>query len=179
MKIKDSPRLQFELMTAKDSELMFSLDQDPEVMRFINGGILTSKQEILNVYIPRMESYTNPDEGWGIWKVALKLSKEFIGWILIRPMGFFSDSPEFDNIEFGWRFKRGSWGNGYATEAAANIKQALVDKGSLTRISAVAVEENSASINIMKKLGMKFVKKDIHRDPLGDQLVVFYQVEVK
>ena len=179
MKIKDSVRLQFELMTAKDSELMFRLDQDPEVMQFINGGKLTSKQEILNVYIPRMESYTNPDEGWGIWKVTLRQSKEFIGWILIRPMGFFSDSPEFSNLEIGWRFKRSSWGKGYATEAATSIKQVLVNKGALTVLSAVAVEENSASINIMKKLGMEFIKKDIHRDPIGDQLAVFYQVEVK
>lgn len=178
MKIKDSLRLQFELMTAKDWELMFALDQDPEVMRFINGGKLTSKQEIQEIYIPRMESYTNSEEGWGLWKVSLKQNNEFIGWILIRPMEFFSDKSEFDNLEIGWRFSRNSWGKGYATEAALNIKQSLVDKGILTKLSAIAIEENSASTNIMKKLGMNFIKKDIHRDPLGDQLVVFYQIEI-
>ena len=67
MKVKDSRRLHFELMTRKDSELMFELDQDPQVMQFINGGKLASLQDIEEVYIPRMESYTNADEGWGIW----------------------------------------------------------------------------------------------------------------
>ncbi len=178
MNVTDSPRLQFELMTRKDSELMFELDQDPEVMQFINDGKLTSRQDIEEVYIPRMESYTNPDEGWGIWKVSLKENNEFIGWILIRPMEFFSDHPQFNNLEIGWRFKRSCWGNGYATEAANNIKRALVDIGKIKTLSAIAIEENCASTNIMLKLGMRFVKKDVHCDPLGDQLVVFYQLDL-
>lgn len=178
MNIKSSLRLQFELMTVRDSELMYRLDQDPQVMKYINNGKLTSKQEIEQIYIPRMESYTNRDKGWGIWKVSVKDNNEFIGWILIRPMDFFTDAPEFDNLEIGWRFNRESWGQGYATEAATHIKQALVNKKSVNKLTAIAIEENKASINIMKKLGMKFVKKRIHRDPLGDQLVVFYQVEI-
>jgi len=178
MNIKNSLRLQFELMTVRDSELLYKLDQDPQVMKYINNGKLTSKQDIEQIYMTRMESYTNRDKGWGIWKVSVKEKNEFIGWILIRPMDFFSDAPEFDNLEIGWRFRRDSWGRGYATEAASHIKQALFSKKSLKKMTAIAIEENSASINIMKKLGMKFVKKDIHRDPLGDQLVVFYQMKI-
>lgn len=178
MLVKDSFRLQFELMSDKDSDLMYELDQDIEVMRFINGGKLTTRKEIKEVYIPRMKTYTNLDKGWGIWKVILKQNKEFIGWILIRPMDYFTDNPQFNNLEIGWRFKRANWGKGYATEAANCIKQALLKNNKLDKISAIAYEENQASINIMLKMGMKFVKKDIHQDPLGDQLVVFYQLEL-
>ncbi len=48
----------------------------------------------------------------------------------------------------------------------------------VTHVSAVAIEENLASIAIMKKLGMTFQHKSIHRDPLGDTEAVFYQKEV-
>ena len=46
-------------MTNEDGELLFQLDQDRDVMRFINGGKLTSMDEINDVFIPRMESYSN------------------------------------------------------------------------------------------------------------------------
>ncbi|WP_366509048.1 hypothetical protein [uncultured Paraglaciecola sp.] len=59
MNIVPSARLSYKLMTNEDGELLFQLDQDPDVMRFINGGKLTSMDEINDVFIPRMESYSN------------------------------------------------------------------------------------------------------------------------
>jgi len=178
MNIKNSERLNFEIMTADDAELMFQLDQDPEVMRFINGGILTSHEEIINVYLPRMATYTNLNKGWGIWKVCLEDSADFIGWVLVRPMHFFGDNPELDNLELGWRFSKDSWGKGYATESAAAIKQALIENGGIKKLSAIAVEGNTASVNIMKKLGMKYIKTYFHEDPIFSDMVVYYELEV-
>jgi len=179
MEISDSDRLCYELMTAKDAELMFQLDQDPEVMRYVTAGKLTTREEIAEVYIPRMESYTNPAKGWGLWKVSLIQDKLFIGWILVRPVNFFSPDPGLDNLELGWRFARESWGKGYATEAAVSVRQVLIEAGNCTQLSALAVEDNQASINIMLKLGMSYIKTDVHRDPLGNnEEVVYYQMDV-
>lgn len=176
MKIPNSNRLSYSLMTADDAELLFQLDQDPDVMRYINDGEPNSMQEIQEVYIPRMQSYTNAEKGWGIWKVVVKGSNQFIGWIIVRPMDFFSDSPQWDNLELGWRFIRSSWGKGYATEAAETIKQALIKNGNIKKLSAVAVKENAGSVNIMKKLGMLYIKTDVHHDLHGDNDVVFYEM---
>lgn len=178
MIIKNSNRLSYALMTCDDVDLLFQLDQDVEVMRFINGGVLTSMEEINQVYIPRMESYTNEKCGWGLWKVLIKNSGKFIGWILVRPMNFFSDSPEFDNLELGWRFSCECWGKGYATEAAESIKQALISKGNIKKLSAIAVEGNFASIKIMRKLDMKYIKTYFHEDPLFSEEVVYYEINV-
>jgi len=164
-------------MTAQDAELLYELDQSPDVMTYINGGNATSRADIQNISIPRMKSYTNVEQGWGLWKVSLLQNSEFIGWVLIRPMQFFSEKIELDNLELGWRFKRDSWGNGYATEAAEALKKALVEHGQVNKFTAIAMKNNQASINIMKKLGMKYLKKDIHKGPLGDQKIVFYQLE--
>lgn len=178
MKVQSSDRLSYELMGEQDAALLFKLDQDPEVMRYINGGKMTTMEEIIDTYIPRLLSYTNHDEGWGMWKVTLKENNDFLGWILIRPMEFFTDKPELDNLEIGWRFMRNSWGKGYATEAALSVKQAIIERGKATRLSAVADEDNVGSINIMRKLGMQYIKTDIHEDPLGDIDAVYYELKL-
>ena len=45
LQIPASTRLQYRLLDAHDSELLFELDQDEAVMRFINGGRKTSRAE--------------------------------------------------------------------------------------------------------------------------------------
>ncbi|MCF6225241.1 MAG: GNAT family N-acetyltransferase [Xanthomonadales bacterium] len=178
MLIEDSQRLSYALMTVDDSELMFQLDQDPQVMHYITGGKATSRKDIEEIFLPRLQSYTNLAKGWGLWKTMLKHEQSFLGWILVRPANYFSDKPQFNNLELGWRFKREAWGCGYATEAAVHILQALASAGSARRFSAIAVEDNSSSIKIMHKLGMKYVKTYTHKDPLGEEEVVYYQVDV-
>ena len=178
MKIKDSERLSYRLMNAGDRQFLFDLDQDEEVMRYINGGKLPTKAEVEDVYLPRLLSYTDPEKGWGMYQVCLKDDGQAIGWILVRPMDFFSDSPQWDNLELGWRFYRTTWGKGYATEAAIAIKNAFIEQKDIGKFTAIALEGNDASIKIMTKLGMHYVKTAIHEDPLGNEEVVYYEVSV-
>ncbi len=178
MVIPQSDRLSYVLMGAEDADLLFELDQDIEVMRYINGGKMTSREDIQQVFLPRMASYSNSEKGWGLWKVMLSESDEFIGWILVRPMDFFSEKPQWDNLELGWRFMQKAWGHGYATEAASAIMHKLSERGLAKQFSAIAMPGNQASIQIMKKLGMTYLKTDINKDPLGDVEVVYYQTSV-
>jgi len=68
VEVPNSSRLQYELMSVANApDLMFELDQDPEVMRFINGGKPTSREEIQDRFIPRLEKYRLPEKGWGLW----------------------------------------------------------------------------------------------------------------
>ena len=147
-------------------------------MQYLTGGKPTSLDIIRNVFIPRMLSYRNPQKGWGLWRVNISESQQFIGWILVRPMAFFSEQPEWQNLELGWRFKQSSWGKGYAFEAASAVKNALLDQGDISHLSAVALMENSASIKLMQKLGMTYLKTYLHQDPLGDHQAVYYQLKI-
>ncbi|BFM13377.1 GNAT family N-acetyltransferase [Simiduia litorea] len=174
-----SKRLTYALMDEADAELLFELDQDPEVMKYINGGTPNSRETIETVMVPRMLSYRNPLKGWGLWKVCVIETNQFIGWILVRPTDFFTDAPEWNNLELGWRFLQASWGKGYCTEAALHIANALSDCSEVKTLSAIALPDNVASISVMKKLGMRFVKTGLHRDPLGDSEVVYYQRQLR
>ncbi|ALT00002.1 GNAT family N-acetyltransferase [Lacimicrobium alkaliphilum] len=176
MQIQPSERLYYRLMNEHDGDLLFELDQDPAVMQYITYGKTTSRDEIKNTFIPRMLSYRNPQKGWGLWQVNIKQDDRFIGWILVRPMHFFNDNRDDQDIELGWRFKQAAWGKGYATEAARHIADAIVGHdANIHSISAIAMEDNHGSINIMRKLGMQFIKHDLHKDPLGDMEVVYYR----
>ncbi len=177
MKINNSARLSYQLMTANDAELLYQLDQDPEVMRFISDGKTSSRDTIKNILVPRMEKYHNPDKGWGIWQVNIIETNEYIGWVLVRPMNFFSDYPEFDNLELGWRFFRSSWGKGFASEAAAHIQNALAKDTNNKKFSAIADEKNLGSIGVMKNIGMSYIKTYLHIDPLFECQVAYYQIQ--
>ncbi|GIU53025.1 MULTISPECIES: GNAT family N-acetyltransferase [Shewanella] len=174
MTVISTSRLNISLMSLNDADLLFELDQDPAVMKYINGGRKTSRQEIEQVFIPRLASYLNPEKCWGLWKVFNK-EDNFMGWILIRPMDFFTDKPQFKNLEIGWRFKQTAWGKGFATESAKAVIEHIVKQHpDVIRFSAIADELNSASISIMKKLGMQYIETILHPDVEGDVDVVLY-----
>jgi RimJ/RimL family protein N-acetyltransferase len=177
MKINNSARLSYQLMTADDAELLYQLNQDPEVMRFISDGNPSSRETIDNVLVPRMQAYLNPNHGWGLWQVNITETNEYIGWVLVRPMNFFSDLPEFENLELGWRFFRSSWGKGYASEAAIQIKDGLAKNPDNKIFSAIADEDNLGSIGVMKNLGMSYIKTYLHIDPLFECKVAYYQIK--
>lgn len=179
MQITDSARLTYRLMGQDDAQALWELDQDPEVMHFINGGKPNSIETINEVFLPRMKAYTNEQNGWGLWQVSDKVTQGYLGWVLIRPMDFFSDAPRLQDLELGWRFFKKAWGKGYATEAAIAIKSGIVSQSDINYVSALAVEDNHGSINVMKKMGMDLVRKYIHKDPLGDFGAVHYQMSVK
>jgi len=165
-------------MGEEDAHALWQLDQDPEVMHFLNGGKPNSMDVIKETFIPRMAKYTDKHKGWGIWQVSDKNTNKYLGWVLARPMEFFTDSPNFEDLELGWRFFKETWGKGYATEAASAIKDALVAQGNINFVSALAVEENVASTQVMKKIGMSLVRKYRHLDPIGDFDAVHYQMPV-
>jgi len=178
MQIPDSERLTFRLMGAEDAQALWQIDQDPTVMKYLNGGTPSSMEQVNTVFLPRMEKYRDNVKGWGIWQVSDKESNEYLGWVLIRPMAFFTDSPNYKDLELGWRFFQKAWGKGYATEAAIAIKDAITANSDITHVSALAVADNLGSIGVMKKIGMSFVKAYLHKDPIGDFDAVHYQMSV-
>jgi len=173
-----SARLSYQLIDESDSEFLFQLDQDPDVMRYINGGVTTTREDIIDKFIPRLNAYKNAEKGLGLWKVSITETHQAIGWVLARPMEFFSDNPSWHDIELGWRFMQSSWGKGYASEAAKQVQQTLAKQSGNKFFSATALQDNAGSIAVMKKIGMQYVKSYIHSDSqLGDIAAVLYSME--
>jgi RimJ/RimL family protein N-acetyltransferase len=177
--LPSSTRLSYRLMSSADAPLWFELDQDPEVMRYLNDGKPSTWQEIQDFLVPRVVSFTDPAKGLGLWQVNDKSTDDYLGWVLARHYRFDDPAIERDNIELGWRFKRQSWGRGIATEAAQTLAALLRCDPSVRVLSALADPRNLGSIGVMKKLGMQFVEPRIHRTPLRDYPSVYYEMPAR
>lgn len=181
VEVPPSARLSYRLMDDSDADSLFELDQDEAVMRYINGGIRNSMQDILDRMLPRMNSYRDPATGFGLWQVTTRadyapLPNSYIGWVMIRPMDFFVGTPKTDDVELGWRFFQSSFGYGFATEAAKAVADAVTAANpAILYWSAIAMPDNKASTRVMEKLGLFYVKQGLHKDPLGDVEVVYYR----
>lgn len=177
--IPATTRLEFSLLAADDAELLFEVDQDEEVMRYLNGGKRTSMADIQGLMLPRMQKYRDPHRGFGIWQVRRLSDQAYLGWVLIRPMGFDTATPASDDLELGWRFKRDFWGQGYATEAARAVADAVLAAQPQVRfLSAITTPDNAGSIAVMRRLGMQFVKQYRHRDSFGELEAVLYRFKL-
>jgi RimJ/RimL family protein N-acetyltransferase len=63
-------------------------------------------------------------------------------------------------VDFGWRYSRHVWGQGYGGEAALAVLDYGLNVLGLTNLFAHAFVENVASIRIIEKLGFARVEHD-------------------
>jgi|TARA_B100000315_G_C14595769_1_gene599103 RimJ/RimL family protein N-acetyltransferase len=158
MIVLETERLILRAFEEDDFDLLVELDSDPEVMRFITDGHPRSPEETE----PRFKSrflipYENKPPGF--LAAIEKISKIFIGW-------FQFELPPSGNEggELGYRLKKEYWGKGYATEGSKALIQKGFDDWEVERVFARAMKANRASIRVMEKCGLTFVKN--YHEPL-------------
>lgn len=81
----ETERLIIRRFTMDDADLLFELDNDPVVMRYVNGGVSVSREEIVNETLPAFMSYYERFKGYGFWAAIEKQSGRFLGWFHFRP----------------------------------------------------------------------------------------------
>ncbi|MBO8185151.1 GNAT family N-acetyltransferase [Streptomyces spirodelae] len=150
----ETGRLALRPFTPDDVDRLLALDNDPEVMRFINGGRPTSRGAIVERTLPRL-LHDHPCFGTrGYWAAEARDSGVFVGWFEFRPLD--DDSPAV--VELGYRLSKAAWGRGCATEGA----RALIDKGfrelAVERVTANTMAVNRASRRVMEKCGLAFLR---------------------
>lgn len=133
---------------------------DPQVMRYITGGVPWTDEQIRNFVDRQIKLFA--ERGFCRWKLLRKSGGKLAGFCGV---GFWRDAPD---PEIGWWLERNSWGQGLATEAARAALAHAFQAAGHDRIISVARPENTASIRIMRKLGLKF-DRDFSSD--GLQLV--------
>ncbi|MEV6438505.1 GNAT family N-acetyltransferase [Streptomyces anulatus] len=150
----ETDRLVLRPVTDADAPGLLALDNDPAVMRYINGGRPTSPEDIRDRTLPRL-LHDHPCTGTrGFWAAREKDTGAFLGWFELRPL----DDHDPAVAELGYRLNRAAWGRGYATEGA----RALVDKGftdlGIQRVTANTMAVNTGSRRVMEKTGLTFLR---------------------
>lgn len=134
-------------LSKKDAVDFFNLNQDKEVLKF------TGDQPFENIQAS-IDFLTNYDqyEKYGVGRLAVidKSTLKFIGWCGLK---FSQEKKEYD---IGFRFYRNYWNKGFATETAKKCLEFGFDKLKINKIVGRAMKENTGSIKVLEKIGMKF-----------------------
>ncbi|MEY2243856.1 GNAT family N-acetyltransferase [Streptomyces sp. SAS_267] len=153
-----TPRLLLRRWYDDDLAPMADINADPEVMRWIGDGSVLD----LDATAEEIERWEDEwdEEGFGIFAVELLASGELAGFAGLSVPEYL---PEvLPAVEISWRFGSPFWGQGYASEAAhATLEFALQDRG-LDRVISVDRISNEASLNVVRKLGMKPERETVH-----------------
>ena len=148
-----TPRLILRRFTPEDSQLILRLNSDPEVVKYVHEPVLENEEQakdiIEKIILPQYEN------NLGRWAMHLISNNEFIGWCGLKLLA------ETSEIDLGYRFKKNAWGHGYATEAARDVLDYGSNQLNLKTIIAKAQVENLASINVLQKIGMQFLKEGL------------------
>lgn len=151
--IIETDRLLLREFTMNDGAIMLELNSDPVVTLYTGDpvkDIAHAEQVLANTILPQYALYNH-----GRWAVHTKPGLEFIGWCGLKAR------PERNEIDLGYRYMQSAWGKGYATEAAWASLRFGFDQLGLPRIVGRAMPQNTASIKVLEKLGMQFVREEI------------------
>ncbi len=151
--ILQTPRLILRQFTLDDAGLLLALNSNPEVLKYLHEPLLETEEQALyvlqNIILPQ---YKN---NLGRWAIHLKSTNEFIGWCGLKYLA------ELNEIDLGYRLMQQFWGNGYAFEAAEHTLQYGFTTLNLQTIVGRAHIENAASLKILEKTGMQYVKDEM------------------
>lgn len=158
----ETSRLTLRRFTGADVDNLVELDSDPEVMRYLNGGTPTPREEVRSRVLPAILGYYERYEAFGYWAAQERSTERFLGWFHFRP----GREPRDGEIELGYRLRRSAWGKGYATEGSrALIRKGFTELG-VERVVAETLTVNLASRRVMEKSGLTYVRT-FHREDLG------------
>lgn len=159
-------RLRLRAPNWDDLDNIHKLGSNSIVMRYISQG----KTQTLDEAKADLEKRINSSRGiFGYWVVEERDSGAFVGWLALKRL------DKTNDIEVGYRFLEKFWGKGYATEGSQELLKYAFQTLNLSRVVAIALEENRASTRVMEKLGMRFVKIATF---YGFQCV-YYEIEQK
>lgn len=151
--IFETSRLYLRQFTEADAPLLVQLNSNPEVLKYLHEPLLETEEQALhvlqNIILPQ---YKN---NLGRWAIHLKDTNEFIGWCGLK----YRD--ELDEIDLGYRLMQPFWGNGYAFEAARYSLDYGFNHLHIKTIVGRAHIENAASLKILEKTGMQYVKDEV------------------
>jgi [ribosomal protein S5]-alanine N-acetyltransferase len=147
--ILETPRLILRELTEDDARAVLILNSSPNVMRYLgNEALLFSPEEAIAMFRTRIfPAYAQ--HGMDRWAVVLRETNTLIGLCGLRYL------PRTSEYDLGYRYLESHWGKGYATECAGAVLEWGRAQLPGARIVGKAFLENTASIRVLEKIGMR------------------------
>jgi [ribosomal protein S5]-alanine N-acetyltransferase len=117
----------------------------PDVRRFLFDGEMLSAAEITEAVEDSERDFDR--SGYGLWLVRAKAGTDLVGTTGLRLL-------DDIGLEIFYSLEPGSWGKGYATEAARAVLDYALGPLGLPEVLAEVDEGNTASVAVIERLGM-------------------------
>lgn len=141
-------RLHLRKLTPVDAPFILELVNTAGWLKFIGDRNIHSLEDALN-YIERINS--NPNIKYRV--TVLNDTGNAIGLVT------FIKREYLDHPDIGFAFLPAFGKQGYATEASQVVLNDLLQQGIYTTILATTIPGNSASVHLLKKLGLRFSRQ--------------------
>ncbi|MDG4945866.1 GNAT family N-acetyltransferase [Weeksellaceae bacterium KMM 9713] len=148
--ILETERLYLREFNLQDSENFYNLNLNPNVIKYTGNSAFRNIEESKQ-FLTNYQDYKL--NGYGRWAVIDKTNNEFLGWCGLKY------DKDLDETDIGFRFFEEKWNKGYATESARACIEFGFEKLNLKTIIGRAMKENIASIKVLEKIGLQFVKE--------------------
>ena len=149
-------RLSLRPFADTDLEFVREVHTRPALMRFIPAAYTPDDNAARRILQRFMTLRDHPQQGFSL--VELRGGPDAgtpVALILVKPIPP-SGGGEPKDVEIGWRQAPAHCGNGYVTEAAQAVLEALLDAG-MPRVVAVTHPDNLPSQAVARHIGMERV----------------------
>jgi len=144
-RVVETERLLVREFVEDDAEAFYAFNSDPEVMRYTGEPPSESVEQVRQL----IRDYPDYREhGYGRWAVVYKPDDRVVGFNGLKYL------DELNEIDLGYRFRTDYWGRGIATESSLAIVRYGFETLGLDQIVGLVMPENTASIHVLKKIGM-------------------------
>jgi RimJ/RimL family protein N-acetyltransferase len=164
----ETHRLTLRRWTPEDSAAMDAIWRERDIWSALRPGIPFDPgagPQMLDRHVAHWRR-----NGFGLWAVSERPSREIIGWIGASHPAFV---PELaDCIEIGWTLRPPAWGRGIATEGGAAAIDAAFEHLDTDEVISLIHPTNARSIGVARRLGMRHAR-DVRHPELGEDLLVY------
>ncbi|MEU7802110.1 GNAT family N-acetyltransferase [Micromonospora arborensis] len=150
--LPSTQRLRLRRLTTADVGALVELDSDPEVMRFLSGGVATPLATVRDEQLPRLLAGYDRHPRLGRWAALDQETGDFLGWFALDP------SADGTEAELGYRLRRSTWGRGLATEGSRALVRYAFETVGVRRVWAETMAVNERSRRVMAKAGLHYVR---------------------
>lgn len=165
MNVLETERLNLRQLTTSDAAFILELLNEPSFLTNIGDrGVRTTEDAVRYILQGPVASYER--HGYGFWLVELKGGREPIGICGLV------NRDVLPGVDIGYAFLPRHWSRGYAYESAAAVLNYARDVLGLKRMLAIVNSDNTGSIKVLEKLGLKF-ERMVRLSPDAPEISLF------